>query len=457
MTTDVGAWIRVSTADQSEESQVPDVERYCADHDYRIVKRYELNDRSAYKGEQEERQREALGDVRAGEIQAVVAWASDRVERRGAEATLRIYRLFREAGGRLESVQEPQLNTTDPELMLAITGWKDQQESKRKSERVRIAFDTIKANGAVYGGVPYGFAITGTKYQKHMVPDAIEAAVIREAVDRYLNKGESLRTICRDFERRGIQPPKGKRWEAHTLSRILRNPAIVGRKADASGNTVVRCQPIITRQQFNRIDNHMASRARRKGVPSTKDQAMLTSVIACIVCGGKAYAFRYQTGASYYGCRSGRCRNMIRMDLADARVTDWIITHRSYEITKRRLIEGHNHQDEIDNVRQDIKELDPEADDYDERLTGLRAELKRLRSLPAVPDRTELVGTGELVSDAWPTWTTLFAVLSASSSDSSSTPITRQASASASASVNSTVIIAVPLCRLACSVAPCLD
>ena len=214
----------------------------------------------------------------------MVAWASDRVERRGAEATLRIFRLFREAGGRLESVLEPQLNTTDPELMQAITGWKDQQESKRKSERVRIAFDTIKANKAVYGGVPYGFRIVGEKYAKQMVPNAIESEIVKEAASRYL-KGESLRDICQDFGRRGVQPPKGKRWEAHTLSRILRNPAIIGRKADGNGNTVVRCEPLITISEFQRIEKRMANRAHRRGVPSTKDQAMLTSVIRCDKCG----------------------------------------------------------------------------------------------------------------------------------------------------------------------------
>jgi site-specific DNA recombinase len=403
--TQVGVWIRVSTMAQDEENQVPEIERFCRDHGYEIVKRYELNDRSAYKGEQEARQRDALTDTRTGTIKALVVWASDRIERRGAEATLRIFRLFREAGGRVESVQEPQLNGADPDLMLAITGWKDKQESARKSERVRIAFDRIKGNGAVYGGVPYGFVITGDKYSKQMVPDSIEAAIVREAAKRYLG-GESLRTICRDFDGRGIPSPKGKpHWQAHTLSRVLRNPAIAGRKADGSGMTVVRCKPLISLRQFERIDKLMASRAHRKGVPSSKDTAMLTSVIKCDKCGHNVYGLspngrRYE----YYYCRNG-CKNMIRMDYADECVSDWITSSKSYEIRERRLIEGHNYDDEIDHIRQDIRELDPEADDYDERREALRAELRRLRELPSVPDRVELVDTGRMVSDEWPGWT----------------------------------------------------
>jgi hypothetical protein len=95
---------------------------------------------------------------------------------------------------------------------------------------------------------------------------------------------------------------------------------------------------------------------------------------------------------------------MIRMGFADQQVSDWITSSKSYEITGRHEVKGHNYDDEIDNIRQDIRELDPEADDYDERRETLRAELRRLRSLPAVPDRVELVGTGRMASDEWPSW-----------------------------------------------------
>ena len=63
---DDGTWedgaiiIRVSTGEQDEANQVPDLEKLCVEHRVRIKKRFELHDRSAYKGEQEECQEEAL-------------------------------------------------------------------------------------------------------------------------------------------------------------------------------------------------------------------------------------------------------------------------------------------------------------------------------------------------------------------------------------------------------------
>ncbi len=403
----VGAWVRVSTGLQDEANQVPDVERYCAEHGYTIVKRYELNDMSAYKGDQDARQREALDDTRTGTVKVVVAWASDRVERRGAEATLRIFREFREAGGKLESVQEPFLNTDDSELMTAITGWKDRAESARKSERVRIAFDRIKANGAANGRAPYGFTVAGdAKYNKRFEIVETEAEIIREAAERYLG-GETLQTICDDFNRRGIplphkprKPETSRGWTPKSLSQVLTRPAICGRHV--WGGETVRVPPIISLRDFNAVGARLASRAHRKGVPSSKDTAMLTSVLKCGICARNVYAVCARNGYYYY-CRGG-CQNMLKMDYADNRVSAWITSSRSYEIMERTEIKGEHYDDEIDQIRQDIRELDPETEDYDARNRELRAELKHLRSLPSVPDRTELAGTGRFASDEWPSW-----------------------------------------------------
>ena len=53
MATSVGILIRASSDKQDEANQVPELEHHCADNGYRINKRYEVHDRSAYKGEHE--------------------------------------------------------------------------------------------------------------------------------------------------------------------------------------------------------------------------------------------------------------------------------------------------------------------------------------------------------------------------------------------------------------------
>lgn len=410
-----GAWVRVSTGRQDEANQESDIERYCAGHDYTIVKRYKLNDISAYKGEQDVKLAEMLADVASGTISVLVVWHSDRLERRGVEALFRLLRSVREAGGHVESVGEPMLGKADMsgEALTALSAIMANQESVHKSERIRIAFDRIKANGAVIGRAPYGYTIEGNaKYEKRFTVVESETEIIRESVKRYL-RGETLQRICDDLNRRGIPLPHKPRnpetspgWIPKSLSQVISNPTIAGRHS--WGGQTVKVPAIVSLKDFNDVRNRLASRAHRKGVPSDKaNTALLTSVIKCGSCGRNIYPIT--TGAnrvSYYYCRSRQgCKNMIRASVADSYMTEWIATHRSYELLDHVTIRGENHANEIDQVRQDIRELDPESDGYDDALDALRSELRRLRSLPVVPDRIEWAGTGRYVSDEWATWT----------------------------------------------------
>src|SRR5690348_11031379 len=92
-----GVWVRVSTGGQDEAQQVPSIESHCFSHGYVIVRRYELNDKSASKGEQQEKLDEMLADMRDGTIKVLVGWRSNRLERRGPEAVFRLKRQVTDA------------------------------------------------------------------------------------------------------------------------------------------------------------------------------------------------------------------------------------------------------------------------------------------------------------------------------------------------------------------------
>jgi hypothetical protein len=62
---------------------------------------------------------------------------------------------------------------------------------------------------------------------------------------------------------------------------------------------------------------------------------------------------------------------------------------------------GDDHSGEIDQIRQEIRDLDPEADDYDARLAELRGELADLRSLPASPRKVEYKPSGKTIREVW--------------------------------------------------------
>ena len=411
MSEHAGAWVRVSTADQSEASQVPDVERYCADHGYSIAERYELNDRSAYHGEQDRELARMLADVRSGRIKVLVVWHSDRLERRGGRELLNLLAEVADAGGRVESVKEPELGAANVggQVMTFIAGVMAHEESEHKSERVGIAFDRIKASGGVIGRAGYGYRVVGeTKYSKRFVPDSIESAVIREAKDRYL-AGETIDAICADFDARGIPSPSwkgqpGKHWYAKTLAGLLRSPSIAGRRyprgkdnlPDETKPVITTYEPIITWDEHKRLVKRLDSRAHRKGI-SPGNVALLTSILF-----DEAGHPMYRLNTLYY-CR--KCKASANLAKMDARISD--LFSRSAEPYKiQQVIPGANHDDEIARLRKDRSELDDLADTYDDDHARLTGEIRRLASLPAEPDRIEWVPTGQTYGQVWDGMTT---------------------------------------------------
>jgi DNA invertase Pin-like site-specific DNA recombinase len=160
--TPAAAWFRVSTGHQEADNQVPDVERFAAHHGYEIGQRYELADSAWKNGGGRQYQaalRQALADAHAGKFQVLIVWALDRIvrdEEGGAETALRIIRQFRERGCSVVSVQESWLNGSPEvqDVLVAFAGWMAQQESRRKSERIRAGLARRRDQGLPVGRQP---------------------------------------------------------------------------------------------------------------------------------------------------------------------------------------------------------------------------------------------------------------------------------------------------------------
>ena len=156
-------WLRVSTGEQETGNQAADLERFAAHHGYRITRRYDLADESAWNGGRENgeyraRLKQAMDDAWRGEFGVIIVWALDRITREGAEGALRVIRQFRERGCTVLSVQESWLNGSPEvqDILVAFAGWMAQQESKRKSERIKAGLARRRADieaGRVTGHV----------------------------------------------------------------------------------------------------------------------------------------------------------------------------------------------------------------------------------------------------------------------------------------------------------------
>ena len=149
-------WARVSKrGDQDTANQLQALRQWAGSRGYSVVAEYTAED-SAYTGKQRAMLAQALQDARQGKYAVLLVWALDRLSREGIEPTLAIMRQFRERGVRVLSLQESWTDVPSEfqELLAAFFAWVAQQESKRKSERVKAALERRRAEGKPVGRQP---------------------------------------------------------------------------------------------------------------------------------------------------------------------------------------------------------------------------------------------------------------------------------------------------------------
>jgi site-specific DNA recombinase len=182
--------------------------------------------------------------------------------------------------------------------------------SERNSSAARY---NIKA-GKYRGGVPpWGYLPDDVTGEWRLVQDPEQIKIIREAVDRVLS-GEPLRAVAHDLTARRILTPRdrfaqhqgrevrGYEWHSQGLKRSLTSETLLGYAVSGGkpvraddGSPVIRADPILTREVFDRLGVELADRENRKE-PTKRSTGLLLQILYCGVCGKPAYRLKGGTG-----------------------------------------------------------------------------------------------------------------------------------------------------------------
>lgn len=394
-----GIWLRVSTRGQSEENQIPDVTGWVAAHGYEVARTYQLHGRSAYKGEQAETLAEMLDDMRHGRITVLVVWKSDRIERRGPRFVFDLAGQVADAGGRIEFVTETYLNDLNAagEMMLANMAIMAREESRTKSDRIQSGLNAARTNGAATNRPPWGLRSTGPKRGKTFVPTALGRKWVPEVFQR-VAAGQSITEVARFLTASRVGD---KHWYPSTVATMLRNPAYRGTVV-SGGEITHRCEALVDAALWQRANVAAGSPERYKRGPG-QPRAMLAGVARCGECGGTVYRTAASRGRQtrYYRCvkAHGLMVPTARVEAAvNHGLGDWLGLSR---VTRDVLVPGQNWDKEIEDVKFELRHLDPDAEDYDDLHAKLRAELASLKARPSVPDRWETEETGQTYASEW--------------------------------------------------------
>jgi site-specific DNA recombinase len=282
--------------------------------------------------------------------------------------------------------------------------------------------------------------------------DPVTGPLVQEAYDRIVNKDESLGSIAKDWNTRGILTAldhmrsvnaqegrigvktdvKGTKWATSTMTAVFTKKSIMGYAMHRgepiirNGLPVVWADPLVTDDEWEKLQEAMCKRARGKGGP--KRTATHLAGVAFCRCGEPLYSNTSSrklrdgtvTEYSYYLCRSWGRKDGTRCEW----VTSWqksliegLLAERflaeagELEITTRTYVPGVDKSREIkqiteamENLTGNLASLKPGSAAALAVIRSLEEHeraLETLNAMPVIPGRWIEEGMGVTYRQQW--------------------------------------------------------
>lgn len=279
--TNAAIYLRISQDRSGEQAgiqrQRKDCEKLANERGWKVANAYIDNDVSAYSRKPRPEFERMMSDIGSGQIQAVIAWAADRLYRRTTDLDRIVDSL---SGVQVATVKsgDVDLETADGRLNARLLASVAQNASEKAGERIKSAAEQRSRQGKYCGGIRrFGY----TKTADALVEG--EAEVLRSAYAQVLD-GVPLMAIAREWQSRGIVGPRGASISAVILRDYLLRPINAG-IATYKGKEVGAAQTpqIIDEETFRTVRAILTDPKRlKKGRPGKN---LLTGIMRCSVCG----------------------------------------------------------------------------------------------------------------------------------------------------------------------------
>jgi site-specific DNA recombinase len=204
-----------------------------------------------------------------------------------------------DAGAEVVTVDgEIDLTTADGEFRATMLAGIARFETRRSSERIKRQKEQRARDGLWHGGAPpYGYR----SEEGVLVIEPAEAGRIHEVAKRLLDIRESMNSIVKDWNARGITTRGGHHWRQSNLRAIMRNRALLGETKAG----VVGWEPIIDARTFDRLQVLFDDPARKithsPGVKGGK-YSMGGGLTVCAKCGKPLTSTRTSRGTAALIC-----------------------------------------------------------------------------------------------------------------------------------------------------------
>jgi len=275
--------------------------------------------------------------VRSDKIDAVVVYSLDRFSRDPVHGVILMQELEKH-GVTLEAATETVDNSEVGKLVFYIKGYAAKLDAERRRDATGRGKQAMLKNGKLPQGTGIGiYGYQWVREYKKRIPIEKEAKTVKRMFEM-VSDGKSCFRIARTLNEESIPTKSGKKWEARTVSRIVRNPAYMGltyfgqtsgknheKKPKKSWYILPDITPaIISKELFERTQAALA-RSKELHPGRAQHEYPLTGFAVCGYCGsplvGACLSKRYR----YYKCR-GTYPTASRDKVCDVRYiqADWL-------------------------------------------------------------------------------------------------------------------------------------
>lgn len=336
MRTRAAIYARISDARGDDtagvDRQQEDCLALCAERGWEVVGVYVDNSKSAYSGKRRPAYEQMLAEIRAGNVDVLVAYSSDRIYRRLGD----LERLVDELGStQVATVKSGRvdLTTADGRMTARILGSVGQHESEKRGERVKRAYEQRRAQGKNVGGYRrFGY----TKDASALVED--EAAALRLGYEMVM-RGASLGEVARTFFEQGFRSRSKDKTAIPpaTIREQLLRPINAG-LVEVNGEMVAgvsQAPALIDVETWEVVRAILTDPARKKNTQGRPSINLASGIAVCGVCGGKMLASARGGKGDGNSRKNYRCRSSQRIqgpscvtrsrDLVDGFITNVIL------------------------------------------------------------------------------------------------------------------------------------
>jgi site-specific DNA recombinase len=305
-----GVYTRISRDDAGDgagvKRQEEDCRALCEQRGWSVARVFTDNDISASSGRHRPAYQALLEALASGDLEAVVAWAPERLHR--APRELEDFLSIVEARNvHVETVKAGawDVSSSHGRLVARMLGAVSRAESERTGERVKRAHIQAQQAGLWRGAAPFGFFPRANGGR--LKPDPAQRAVVLE-IASMAEAGMSLTAIAAALNARAVRPRRTDTWTHTSVRRLLASPALGGLVRLEGELRQAAFEGLMPAERWQALDARLAARAQAQTRVSPGRLTLLGGILECAEHENTLYGSKDSEGKGLYAAhRPGVC------------------------------------------------------------------------------------------------------------------------------------------------------